>query len=456
MNLYSPQSMPSILILGATLVNEGTLAVQDVLIRNGRIEEIGRDLAGRKAELIIEADGKVLMPGMIDDQVHFREPGLTHKADIHTESKAALVGGITSYMDMPNTRPPAITLEALEAKYSRAAARSLANFSFYLGATNENIDTIRSVDPASVCGIKVFMGASTGNMLVDDSKTLDAIFAQAPVLIATHCEDTPTILENVRRFREKYGEDVPMACHPFIRSAEACLKSSSLAVDLARRHATRLHILHLTTARELALLSNDTLLQKRITAEVCIHHLYFDEADYGDKGTLIKCNPAIKTRDDRKALIQALVDHKLDVIATDHAPHTLEEKQQSYFKAPSGLPLVQHALPALLELYHDGVLSLELIVSKTSHAVAQCFHMKDRGFIREGYWADLILVDLNKSFTVRRRDVLHKCGWSPFEGRRLRSSIHTTIVSGQLAYHQGRFDDQIRGRRLEFEGNARG
>ena len=445
--------MQSILILDANLVNEGTSAFQDVLIRKGRIEEIGRDLADRKADLIIEAHGKALMPGMIDDQVHFREPGLTHKADIYTESKAALVGGITSYMDMPNTRPPAITLDALEAKYRMAATRSLANFSFYLGATNDNIDTIRSVNPVLVCGIKVFMGASTGNMLVDDSRTLDAIFAHAPVLIATHCEDTPTIIENERRFREKYGEDVPIDCHPLIRSAEACLKSSSLAVELAKRHATRLHILHITTARELALLSNEALQQKRITAEVCVHHLYFDEADYADKGTLIKCNPAIKTCDDRKALIQALVDHRIDVIGTDHAPHTLQEKQHSYFRAPSGLPLVQHALPALLELYHDGVLSLELIVSKTSHTVAQCFHIKDRGFIREGYWADLILVDLNKPLTVTRGDVLHKCGWSPFEGCRFRASVHTTIVSGQLAYQEGRFNERIRGQRLEFERN---
>jgi dihydroorotase len=444
--------MKTILICNANVVNEGEQRHQDVYVRDGRIERIGGDLGGWDADTVIEADGKALLPGMIDDQVHFREPGFPHKADIHSDSKAAVAGGITSFMDMPNTRPPSVTLEALEAKYQLAAQKACANYAFYLGATNGNVDVIRSLDPASCCGIKVFMGSSTGNMLVDEPKTLDAIFADAPTLIATHCEDTPTILENERRYREKYGDAVPIECHPRIRSAEACFKSSSLAVELARQHGSRLHVLHLTTARELEHFSTQRLTNKRITAEVCVHHLLFDETDYAEKGTLIKCNPAIKRPEDREALVNALVENRLDVIGTDHAPHTLEEKHSTYFEAPSGLPLVQHALPALLELYHDGVLSLELIVEKTSHAVAQCFQIKDRGFIREGYWADLVLMDLGRPMAIKREDVLHKCAWSPFEGRTIRSSVDATIVSGQLAYHHGRVDDSVLGERLEFNG----
>ena len=442
--------MKSILILNARVVNEGLIREQDVYVCNARIDQIDADLHWRDADIVIDAQGKSLLPGMIDDQVHFREPGLTHKADIRSESKAALVGGITSFMDMPNTDPQAVTLQALEAKYRLAAQKSFTNYAFYLGATNNNLEVIQALQPTMACGIKVFMGASTGNMLVDNPQVLHSIFSHAPTLIAVHCEDTPLIKENERLYREQYGDAVPIEYHPMIRSEEACFRSSSLALELAREHATRLHVLHLSTARELALFSEGPVSDKRITAEACVHHLYFDDRDYQEKGTLIKCNPAIKTREDRKALIGALRDNRIDVIGTDHAPHTLEEKNNSYFKAPSGLPLVQHALPVALELYHDGLLPLETIVEKTSHAVARLFQIEARGYIREGYWADLVLVDLDSPFDVERKDVLYKCGWSPFEGRRLRSRIETTLVSGQLAYHQGVFHDGVHGRRLEF------
>ncbi|MCP4410592.1 MAG: dihydroorotase [Gammaproteobacteria bacterium] len=443
--------MKSILITNARIVNEGRSQSLDVYIRNGRIEQLDADLSWRTVDTVIDASGKVLLPGMIDDQVHFRDPGLTHKADFHTESRAALAGGITSFMDMPNTRPQTVTLQALEQKYAQAAQKSVANYAFYLGATNDNLDVIRALDHAAACGIKVFMGASTGNMLVDDPKVLEQIFIHAPTLIATHCEDTPMISANEHRYREQYGDDVPVRYHPSIRSAEACYKSSSFAVELAREHDTRLHVLHLSTAGELKLFSTEPLERKRITAEACVHHLYFDESAYAEKGTLIKCNPAIKTRQDREALIQAVREGRIDVIGTDHAPHTKEEKDNTYFKAPSGLPLVQHALPALLELFHDNRFSLELIVEKTSHAVARCFGIKERGYIREGYWADLVLVDLDDAFTVDRQDVLYKCGWSPFEGISFRSRVDTVLVSGQVAYQQGSFVENVKGRRLDFD-----
>jgi dihydroorotase len=442
--------MSSILIINARVINEGQSQELDVYIRDGRIEQIDSDLSRRTADVLIDAREKFLLPGMIDDQVHFRDPGFAHKADILSESKAALVGGITSFMDMPNTNPQTVTLQALDDKYRLAETKSLANYAFYLGATNDNLDQIRSLDPGTACGIKVFMGASTGNMLVNDPTVLNKIFADAPTLIATHCEDTPTIEVNERIYRDRYGENVPMECHPRIRSAEACFKSSSLALELALEHDALLHVLHLTTARELEHFSPSSVETKRVTAEACVHHLYFDESAYPGKGTLVKCNPAIKSRDDRLALLGALQDGRIDVIGTDHAPHTLEEKNNSYFKAPSGLPLVQHALPILLELYHDGILSLEQIVEKTSHAVAQCFQIKERGYIREGYWADLILVDLRRSFTVSREGLLYKCGWSPVEGHCFRSQIDTSIVSGRLAYHQGEFDQTVRGERLMF------
>ncbi len=447
--------MTSLLITNARLVNEGREFEADVFVRNGRIEAIGPDLAHRRADRVIDGQGLHLLPGMIDDQVHFREPGLTHKADIASESRAAVAGGITSFMEMPNTKPPATDLQALEAKYAIAARDSVANYSFYLGATNDNLETLERLDPAAHCGIKVFMGASTGNLLVDDIDTLRGIFAHAPTLVAAHCEDTPTIEDNERRFRARYGQDVPMACHPLIRSHEACYKSSCLAVALAREHGARLHVLHLTTERELELFAAGPVRDKRITVEACVHHLLLDDRDYADLGTRIKCNPAVKTRCDREALRQGLAEDKLDVIGTDHAPHTLEEKRRPYFQAPAGLPLVQHALPAALELYHDGALSLADVVRKTSHDVARCFRLRERGFLREGYWADLVLVDLRDGFEVRREDLLYKCAWSPFEGRRFRSRVRTTIVSGRLAWHEGRLVEDARGLRLAFARQRR-
>jgi dihydroorotase len=442
--------MKETLIRNARMVNEGQITEGDLLIRDGRIEQIGGDLGAASATQVLDAGGRLLLPGMIDDQVHFREPGATHKGDIHTESRAAVAGGITSFMDMPNTKPLTVTLEALEDKYALAAEKSLANYAFYLGATNDNIDVIRALDPRQACGIKVFMGASTGNMLVDREAALEAIFRDAPVLVATHCEDTPIIQANEQAYREKYGEDVPMACHPKIRSAEACVKSSSFAIGLAKRHDTRLHVLHLSTAQEMALFEAGVLDGKRITAEACVHHLYFDEADYGEKGALIKCNPAIKTRTDRDALRQAVIDGRIDVIGTDHAPHTLAEKGNPYFGAPAGLPLVQYALPMLLELYHAGLFSLELIVEKAAHGPARLFDVAERGYLREGYWADLVLVDLDNPHRVVRDEVLYKCGWSPLEGRTLRSAIHSTFVNGHRVYHQGVLDEGAGGQRLQF------
>ena len=444
--------MSSLLIVNAEIVNEGRRLTGDLLIRDGRIEAVGADLQSRPTGRVVDAAGKLLIPGMIDDQVHFREPGLTHKADFTSESRAAVAGGITSFMEMPNSKPPTLDLGALEAKHARAAEVSRANYSFYLGASNDNIDAIRSVRVGQSCGVKVFMGASTGNMLVDNEQTLDAIFADSPLLIATHCEDTPTFLANAAAYRDRYGEDVPIEAHPLIRSEEACWKSSSLAVALARRHDARLHVLHLTTARELALFQPGPIAGKRITAEACVHHLYFDQRDYAEKGALIKCNPAIKRPEDREGLLAAVTDGRIDVIATDHAPHTPEEKAGTYFKAPAGLPLVQDALPSLFEHVHAGKLSLETLVLKTSHAVAECFGIEDRGYIREGYWADLTLVDPRAEYIVERERVLAKCGWSPFEGRRFRARIELTLVNGEVAYEQGRVNDAVRGQRLAFHG----
>jgi dihydroorotase len=389
---------------------------------------------------------------MIDDQVHFREPGVTYKADMATESHAAIAGGITSYMEMPNTNPQTVTLERLEEKYGLAQGRAWGNHAFYLGATNDNIDEIRRLEPKQTCGIKVFMGASTGNMLVDKLETLEQIFADAPTLIATHCEDTPMIQANEQRYREQYGDEIPMRFHPLIRSEEACWKSSSMAVDLARRHGTRLHVLHLTTARELALFDAGPIGGKRITAEACVHHLYFSEADYAQRGNFIKCNPAIKRVEDRDALRAALAEDRLDVIATDHAPHTLEEKQESsYFKVPAGLPLVQHALAMALELVHDGILSLPQLVHKVSHGPAELFNVRERGYLREGYWADLTLVDMQTPQRIERADVLYKCGWSPLEGDTLRSRVTATVVNGELKYRDGEFFGGASGVRLEFD-----
>ncbi|MCB1735519.1 MAG: dihydroorotase [Gammaproteobacteria bacterium] len=442
--------MSSLLITNARLVNEGAIVEGDLRVRDGRIVEIGSGIS-KSADQVIDAAGRVLMPAMIDDQVHFRDPGLTHKGDLATESRAAVAGGIASFMEMPNTNPQTVTSEALEAKYAHAAERAVGNHAFYLGATNDNLAEIQRLDPNAACGVKVFMGASTGNMLVDREEALDGIFRDAPCLIATHCEDTPMIKANEEAFRAKYGEDVPYRYHGQIRSAEACLKSSQLAISLAKRHGSRLHVLHLTTAIEMDQFEPGPVEGKRITAEVCAHHLYFSDADYDARGSFIKCNPAIKTAEDRAALRRALIDSRIDVVATDHAPHTLDEKTGTYFKTPAGLPLVQYALPSLLERYHAGEMSLEMIVEKTSHNVARCYDIVERGFLREGYWADLALVDLDAPFTVKRSDVLSKCGWSPFEGDTFRSHIDATVVSGRVAYQDGRIVEGGVGKRLQFD-----
>jgi len=439
----------SLLIKNAHIVNEGRMIDGDVLIRAGRIERIGTGIAAAEAVDMIDADGLHLLPGLIDDQVHFREPGLTAKGDIATESAAAVAGGVTSFMEMPNVKPPTTHRQALEDKYARARGRSRANFAFYLGASNDNIDEIRRLEPSQACGIKMFMGASTGNMLVDDPEVLDKVFADSPLLLVTQCEDTPMSTANEQAMREKYGDDVPMAEHPAIRSAEACYASSSLAVELARRHDARLHVFHLTTGRELELFTPGPISGKSITAEVCVHHLFFDESRYADLGTQIKCNPAIKTAADREALLDGLVTGRLDVVATDHAPHLAAEKAGTYFNAPAGLPLVQHALLSLLEHVHDGRLSLELVVTRSSHAVADLFGITERGYIREGYRADLVLVDLKGKTTVSPDNILYKCGWSPFEGYRFRSSIAATLVNGVIAYRDGIVTDEIAGQRLD-------
>lgn len=443
-------TMNSLLLLNAQMVNEGSRVEGDLYVRRGRIEALGGDLSARRADFVVDAAGKILLPGMIDDQVHFREPGLTHKGDIATESGAAVAGGITSFMDMPNTVPPTTNRQRLEDKYRRARGRAFANYAFYLGAANDNLEEVRSLDPLRACGIKIFLGSSTGNLRVDDPRAVEAAFAHAPTLVAAHCEEDSIIAENSRRLRQQYGEAVPMTAHPAIRSVEACLTSSANAVALARRHDTRLHILHLSTAAELDLLSNRPLEEKRITAEVCVHHLHFDESGYPALGTRIKCNPAIKTAADRQALLQAVCDNRIDVIGTDHAPHSLEEKQRPYFQAPSGLPLVQHALTCLLEHYHEGHLSLEQIVEKACHAPARLFDVQERGYLREGYWADLVLVDLHRPTVVDEATLFYRCGWSPFAGRIFRSAVAATIVSGQLAFFNGRLHPEPAGRRLEF------
>jgi len=439
------------LIKNAQLVNEGRIYKADVLIENKTIKQI-HAVINIEVDQIIDAEGLHLLPGVIDDQVHFREPGLTHKANIYTESKAAVSGGITSFMEMPNTNPQALTQKLLEDKYVIASETSIANYSFFMGASNDNLEEVLKTDPKTVGAIKIFMGSSTGNMLVDDKTVLEELFSKSPMLIAVHCEDEQTIQENTIKAKKKFGEDVPIAEHPNIRSAEACYKSSSMAVELAKKHNTRLHVFHLSTEKEIALFDNTLpLAKKRITAEVCIHHLWFDESKYAEKGTLIKWNPAVKKASDKEALFQALLDDKLDVIATDHAPHTLEEKSNSYFKAPSGGPLVQHALPAMLEFVHQSKISLEKVVEKMCHNPAICFRVENRGFIREGYFADLVLVDLNKPWEVNKDNILYKCGWSPFEGETFNAQITHTLVNGHIAYEYGCFDETQRGMRLTFD-----
>lgn len=441
--------MSSVLIRNARLVNEGREFDGDLLVSNGRIVKIARSIEGKNASVEIDANGQWLLPGMIDDQVHFREPGAPAKGSIHTESRAAVAGGITSFMDMPNTNPTTLTLEALADKKRRAAINSVANYGFHFGVSRDNLDTVAALNPCEVAGVKVFMGASTGNMLVDDPQILERLFAEVPTILLAHCEHTPSIDANAANLRELFGDRIPPAAHPLIRNAEACHRSSSLAVELAKRHGTRLHVLHLTTARELALFEDKPLAQKRITAEVCLHHLLFDDRDYPRLGNLIKCNPAIKTQADRDALREALNSNRLDVIGSDHAPHTWEEKQRPYAQAPSGLPLVQHALPALMELVADGVLPITTLVAKTSHRVADLFAIPDRGYLREGYWADLVLVEAQR-LEVDRQPILSQCGWTPFAGRSFRHRVNATIVSGQIAWREGRVNEGCRGLALRF------
>jgi len=443
--------MGTLLILNAKVVNENKIFDADIYVRGGRIEKIGKDLSNLKVQKVLDVKGKYLLPGMIDDQVHFRDPGMPDKGDILTESRAAVAGGITTYFDMPNTIPNVLDSDILEDKMKIAAQKSIANYSFYHGTSNDNLEAIKAIDPQSCCGLKVFMGASTGNMLVDNEETLHGVFEHAPLLVATHCEDTPIIIENEENYRQIYGDDIPFEMHPKIRSEEACYKSSSLAMALAKEHDTRLHILHISTAKEAEMFSDLPLEEKRITAEVCSHFLAFTEEDYAKKGALIKCNPAIKTEVDRAGLFQGLLDGRLDVIGTDHAPHTWEEKQGNYFNAPSGLPLVQYVMPSLLEHYQDGIFSLEFLVQKTSHAVADLFNIKERGYIREGYWADFVVIDVENGIKAKNEDTLSKCGWTPFDGFEFRSSVYATIVNGDLVFINNKVRNGTLGKRIEFD-----
>jgi dihydroorotase len=450
--IHPEQGVMSITVIkNARIVNEGVVIEGDLKIHDDRIEAIAAKIDSPAGAHEIDARGAYLLPGMIDDQVHFREPGLEHKGTFATESKAAVAGGVTSYMEMPNSNPQTVTEAALRDKHARAARVSLANYAFYLGATNDNLEVVKSVDKSLVCGVKVFMGASTGNMLVDNRSTLEGIFSGTDLLIATHCEDTPTIQANEARARERYGDDIPMFEHPNIRSVEACFKSSSMAVDLAKRHGTRLHILHLTTAKELSLFEPGSSPSKRITAEVCAHHLFFNDTWYATKGSAIKCNPAIKTAADQQALMAAVNDGRIDVIATDHAPHTREEKARKYAQAPSGLPLVQHVLLSLFEHVHAGRLTIEKLVEKTAHSPARLYQVAQRGFLREGYYADLTLIDPNERSEVDTMPVYSKCGWTPFAGFVFRSRVRATFVNGKLMYRDGEFPTNDPAMALRFE-----
>lgn len=443
--------MSTIIFRDAKIVNEGKIFEGDLLVKDGRIVSLGTVRTPDSMMEEINLSGKWLIPGIIDDQVHFREPGLTHKANIQSESAAGVAGGVTSYMEMPNTSPPALSRVLLEEKYAIAAKTSHANYSFFMGASNDNLDEVLRTDIKNVCGIKAFMGSSTGNMLVDNEKTLEQLFAQAPTLIATHCEDESTVRKNTAIFREKYGSNATASIHPMIRSVEACYLSSSLAVSLAMRYDARLHILHISTAKETDLFSNDKPLKdKLITSEVCVHHLSFDDRDYARLGNLIKCNPAIKSKEDREALWQALLDDRLDIIATDHAPHTLDEKSKPYFDAPSGLPLIQHTLLLMLNAMQEGKISLEKIVEKMCHAPAECFRLAERGYLREGYWADLVVIDPDASTTISKENILYKCGWSPLEGRSFKGVIDQTWINGALAWGNGKLQNR-NVQRLRFD-----
>ena len=442
--------MYDLIIKNGTLVNEGSIYESDVAIKGDRIEKISSSIDA-EAKKIIDLDGKYILPGLIDDQVHFREPGLTHKGNIQSESRAGLAGGVTSYFEMPNVNPTTTNRKNLQAKFDLAATKSHANYSFYMGASNTNIDEIKQLDNTLACGLKVFMGASTGDMLVDNQDTLEAIFREAPVNIVTHCEDTPTIIENEKAIIAQYGKDIDATFHPRIRDAASCLKSSQLAYDLATKHGSNLHILHLTTADEMKLFTEGEITDKKITAEVCVHHLFFSEADYATRGNFIKCNPSVKSEQDRLALIDAVQKNKIDIIATDHAPHTLDEKQQPYLQAPSGLPLNQHSLLVLLDFYNKGIFTLEQIVQKTSHNIAERFQIKDRGYIREGSFADLAIVDLSANTLVTNENILYHCGWSPFMDYTFPAAVVHTIINGEIVFEDGVLKEQLPiGSRIEF------
>ena len=439
------------LIKNSFVVDSGTLQKKDILISNDIIQKVSSEI-NIKADRILDCSGLHIIPGVIDDQVHFREPGLTHKGDIYSESKAAVAGGITSFMEMPNTSPQTLTQDLLKKKFLLGEQKSLANFSFFMGASNDNIDEVLLSDPKKVGAIKIFMGSSTGNMLVNKLDTLNELFKKSRILLVVHCEDEDIINKNLNIYKEKYGDNIPINCHPKIRTEEACFKSSSLAIELAKKHKTRLHIFHISTAKELSHFINDLPIEKKqITSEACIHHLWFSEKDYDKKGAFIKWNPSVKTENDKKKLIDAVNNNLIDVVASDHAPHTLNEKNNNYIKCPSGGPLVQHSLVAMLDLYHDGLISLEKIVEKMCHNPAKLFRIKKRGFIKEGYYADLTILDLNKSWTVSKENILYKCGWSPFEGHTFKSSVQSCFVNGNLVYNSGEFDESFRGLPLEFD-----
>ena len=444
--------MTDLLLRGGTLINEGGRTEQDILVRNGRIENIAPCLSTTANCKELDVSGKWILPGLIDDQVHFREPGLTHKACIHTESQAAVAGGVTTYFEMPNVSPPTLDMERIEEKCTIAKRDSLANYAFFLGASNENLEAVKSADPEKIAGVKVFMGSSTGNMLVDEETVLEGIFRNAPTIIATHCEDTPIILANEEQAKMKYGEEVPFSEHGDIRSREACLKSSSMAVELAKRENAKLHVLHITTGEELKLFEAG---HSRITAEACVHHLWFEDQSYTTLGSLIKCNPAIKKASDRDAIREAVKDGRISILATDHAPHTWEEKQGTYFNAPSGLPLIQHTLLLMLEMCEQNCFSPELIVERACHAPARLFQVEERGYLREGYWADIVVVDPEGKTEVKDSQLFSKCGWSPFSHLTFTNSIETTIVSGQIAYHQGSLNMDCHGQRAEFSKERR-
>lgn len=438
------------IIKNGRIINEGKIEEKDILINNNIIEKIDNTIHVENAT-IIDANENYIIPGIIDDQVHFREPGLTHKGNVYSESKAGIAGGVTSYMEQPNTVPNAITQELLEAKYQIAAKTSLANYTFFMGGTNHNYDEIMKTDATKIGAIKLFMGSSTGNMLVDDINALTKIFANAPTVVITHCEDENTIQQNTQKYKALFGDNIPMNYHPIIRDENACYISSKIAYDLAIKYQTRLHIFHISTAKELAFFRNDIPLKnKKITAEVCVHFLYFDETDYATLGSKIKCNPAIKYKTDKEALLNALLDDTIDVVATDHAPHTLEEKNNAYLNAPSGLPLIQHSLAIMLDFYHQGKISLEKIIEKMCHAPVDCFRVKNRGYLREGFFADIAIVDINKKHTINKENILHQCAWSPLENKTLKGQVTHTFVNGNLVYNNGIFDETNKGVRLLF------